>query len=184
MRFGRSATMRVVSLPDLYGGKLCAELDRQHTRDLFDVHGLFSKRGDHGGHPPSLRDFSGQPRPSDQRTAHPKPRKLKQVLADQFAGMTIDPVPFAALETARDQLIERINADLTNAEREFLLSMKRLEPKWELLDMPGIERLPGPQTQVSVTDRMIKSRAGISILTLSAEPSVDDRTKEVVPDSG
>ncbi len=39
--FGRSATMRVVSLPDLYGGKLCAALDRQHPRDLFDVHGLF-----------------------------------------------------------------------------------------------------------------------------------------------
>ena len=39
--FGRSATMRVVSPPDLYGGKLCAALDRQHPRDLFDVHGLF-----------------------------------------------------------------------------------------------------------------------------------------------
>ena len=114
----------------------------------------------------------------------PNRENLKQVVADQFVGMTIDPVPFAALETARDQLIERIKADLTNAEREFLLSMNRLEPKWEQLDMPGIERLPGPQTQVSVTDRMIKSRAGISIPTLSAEPSVDDLTKEVVPDSG
>lgn len=39
--FGRSATMRVVSLPDLFGGKLRAALDRQHPRDLFDVHGLF-----------------------------------------------------------------------------------------------------------------------------------------------
>src|SRR5699024_10538528 len=31
------ATVQVVSLPDLYGGKLCAALDRQHPRDLFDV---------------------------------------------------------------------------------------------------------------------------------------------------
>ena len=38
--FGRSATMRIVSMPDLFGGKLCAALDRQHPRDLFDVHGL------------------------------------------------------------------------------------------------------------------------------------------------
>jgi len=37
--------MRVVSLPDLYGGKLCAALDRQHPRDLFDVHGLFQEEG-------------------------------------------------------------------------------------------------------------------------------------------
>lgn len=41
--FGQSATMCVVSLPDLYGGKLCAALDRQHPRDLFDVHGLFQR---------------------------------------------------------------------------------------------------------------------------------------------
>lgn len=54
-------------------------------------------------------------------------------------------VALAALETAREKLIERINADLTNAEREFLLSMKRLESKWDLLGMPGIERLPRPQ---------------------------------------
>ena len=43
--FGRSVTMRVVSLPDLFGGKLCAALDRQHPRDLFAVHGLFQHEG-------------------------------------------------------------------------------------------------------------------------------------------
>ena len=31
------AEIQVVSLPDLYGGKLCAAMDRQHPRDLFDV---------------------------------------------------------------------------------------------------------------------------------------------------
>lgn len=29
--------MQVALLPDLYVGKLCAALDRQHPRDLFDV---------------------------------------------------------------------------------------------------------------------------------------------------
>ena len=28
----------VVSLEDMYGGKLVAAMDRQHPRDLFDVH--------------------------------------------------------------------------------------------------------------------------------------------------
>ena len=36
--FGRSATTHTLSLAELYGGKLCAALDRQHPRDLFDVH--------------------------------------------------------------------------------------------------------------------------------------------------
>lgn len=30
-------SVQVVSLPELYGGKLCAALDRQHPRDLFEV---------------------------------------------------------------------------------------------------------------------------------------------------
>src|SRR3546814_2943376 len=32
----------VVSLEDMYGGKLVAALDRQHPRDLFDVMQLFA----------------------------------------------------------------------------------------------------------------------------------------------
>jgi hypothetical protein len=35
----------VASLPDLYAGKLCAALDRQHPRDLFDVKFLFDNEG-------------------------------------------------------------------------------------------------------------------------------------------
>ena len=53
--------------------------------------------------------------------------------------------PLAALEAAREELIRRINAELTREEREFLVSLKRLEPKWELLGLPGVELLPGPQ---------------------------------------
>ena len=35
----------LVSLADLYGGKICAALDRQHPRDLFDIKGLFEHEG-------------------------------------------------------------------------------------------------------------------------------------------
>ncbi len=37
-------TMSVVSLADLYGGKICAALDRQHPRDLFDVLNMLGNR--------------------------------------------------------------------------------------------------------------------------------------------
>lgn len=143
--FGRSATMRVVSLPDLFGGKLCAALDRQHPRDLFDVYGLFQAEGITDDIRRAFVVFlASHDRPMSELLT-PNRKDLKQVFADQFEGMTLDPVPLAALEEARERLIERINADLTAAERAFLLSMKRLEPKWELLGLPGVERLPGPQ---------------------------------------
>lgn len=35
----------VVSLEDVYGGKLTAAMDRQHPRDLFDVMQLFAHEG-------------------------------------------------------------------------------------------------------------------------------------------
>lgn len=143
--FGRSATMRVVSLPDLFGGKLCAALDRQHPRDLFDVHGLFQAEGITDDIRRAFVVFlASHDRPMSELLT-PNRKDLKQVFADQFEGMTLDPVSLAVLEDTRERLIERINADLTAAEREFLLSMKRLAPKWELLGLPGVERLPGPQ---------------------------------------
>jgi len=39
------AEMPVVSFADLYAGKVVAALDRQHPRDLFDVHELLSHEG-------------------------------------------------------------------------------------------------------------------------------------------
>jgi len=143
--FGRSATMRIVSLPDLYGGKLCAALDRQHPRDLFDVHGLFQAEGITGDIRRAFVVFlASHDRPMSE-LLNPTRKDLKRVFADQFEGMTLAPVSLSVLEDTREILIQRINADLSVAERKFLLSVKRLEPEWELLRLPGVERLPGPQ---------------------------------------
>jgi predicted nucleotidyltransferase component of viral defense system len=43
--FRTALSVPVISTPDLYGGKCCAALDRQHPRDLFDLKILF----EHGG---------------------------------------------------------------------------------------------------------------------------------------
>ena len=143
--FGRSATTQTLSLAELYGGKLCAALDRQHPRDLFDVHGLLQAEGITDEIRRAFVIFlASHDRPMNE-VLTPNRQNLAQVFADQFAGMTLDPVPLATLEATREQMIEQINARLTSNEREFLLSIKRLEPKWELLGIPGVERLPGLQ---------------------------------------
>jgi predicted nucleotidyltransferase component of viral defense system len=143
--FGRAVTTRIVSLPDMYGGKLCAALDRQHPRDLFDVHGLFQNEGITDDIRRAFVVFlASHDRPMSE-LLNPNRKDLKKVFDEQFSGMALEPVSLAVLEETREKLITRINADLTAAEREFLLSLKRLEPKWDLLGLPGIERLPGPQ---------------------------------------
>ncbi len=141
----RSATARVISLAELYGGKICAALDRQHPRDLFDIHWLFQ----HEGLTDDIRKafvvfLASHDRPMNELLT-PNRKNLKRVYAEEFTGMTLTPVPLEALEEAREQLIARVNTELTAAEREFLLSLKLMQPKWELLGLPGVERLPGPQ---------------------------------------
>lgn len=39
------ATIKVISTAELYGGKICAALDRQHPRDLFDIKYLLAHEG-------------------------------------------------------------------------------------------------------------------------------------------
>ncbi len=39
------AEIAVVSFADLYAGKICAALDRQHPRDLFDIRQLLNNEG-------------------------------------------------------------------------------------------------------------------------------------------
>lgn len=39
------AAVQTLSFEDLYGGKLCAALDRQHPRDLYDVRLLLNNEG-------------------------------------------------------------------------------------------------------------------------------------------
>jgi len=43
--FELSASIHTLSLADLYGGKMCAALDRQHPRDLFDIKVLLDHEG-------------------------------------------------------------------------------------------------------------------------------------------
>jgi predicted nucleotidyltransferase component of viral defense system len=43
--FDKFAAINIISIAELYGGKICAAVDRQHPRDLFDVKLLFENEG-------------------------------------------------------------------------------------------------------------------------------------------
>jgi len=152
--FQRAATTRVVSLPDLYGGKICAALDRQHPRDLFDVYLLLQNEG--------ITDeirrafvvyLASHGKPMSELLA-PNRKALADVYANQFSGMTVQHVPLSILEDTREQLISILNTEMTQTERQFLLSLKRLEPQWDTLGIPGLDRLPGLKWKLFNLQRM------------------------------
>jgi predicted nucleotidyltransferase component of viral defense system len=90
----------VVSLEDMYGGKLVAALDRQHPRDLFDVMQLFV----HEGITPGIRRAFVVYLASHNRPVHevlfPPLRDIQHDYAHNFTGMTAEPVQEVGFEHA------------------------------------------------------------------------------------
>ena len=147
----------LASLEDLYGGKLVAALDRQHPRDLFDVMELFS----HEGITPAIRRSFVVYLASHNRPIHevlsPNLRDISAEYAGTFKGMTTDPVELRALLSARERMVAELQASLDAAEREFLLSLARNEPKWDLLGIGHLEQLPGIRWKLENLGRLAKA---------------------------
>lgn len=130
---------------ELYAGKFCAALDRQHPRDLFDVMHLQAS----GSIPDSIRQafvayLAGHRRPIAE-LLQPSRKPIADLFANHFAGMTEEPVELAELETARTLLFEWAASVLTDNERRFLLSIKQGEPDWSLLPFDGLDKWPAIQ---------------------------------------
>ena len=148
----------VVHVDDLYAGKLCAALDRQHPRDLFDVQLLLKYEG--------LNDallevfvvylLSGDRALADMLSPNLVP--MSATFEDQFRGMTLVPVTLQELEQTRTTMISQIQSRLTERQRQFLLSFKRGEPNWELLTVNGIAELPAVQWKLMNVRRMLSAK--------------------------
>ena len=144
----------VVHVDDLYAGKLCAALDRQHPRDLFDVQLLL----EHEGLNDALLEvfvvylLSGDRALADMLSPNLVP--MSATFEDQFRGMTLVPVTVQELEQTRTTMIAMIQSRLTERQRQFLLSFKRGEPNWELLSLTGVADLPAVQWKLMNVRRM------------------------------
>jgi predicted nucleotidyltransferase component of viral defense system len=143
--FELSVTAQTLSPADLYAGKLCAALDRQHPRDLFDVRLLL----DNEGITDEIRKAFVVYLASHDRPMHelldPKPKNIRRIFDNEFTGMTVDPVSYEDLINARETLVETLIRELTDGEREFLISLKAGQPKWNSIGINGIENLPAVQ---------------------------------------
>jgi predicted nucleotidyltransferase component of viral defense system len=138
------AEMSVVSFPDLYGGKIVAALDRQHPRDLFDVRDLFAKEGMDNVRKAFIVYLLSHDRPMAEVLA-PQRLDISAEYQRGFEGMVDEPVTLDELLKAREDLIAEIAGRMPEQHKRFLISVKRGEPDWALLDLPGAKDLPAVQ---------------------------------------
>lgn len=140
--FKMEMKIRILSLADLYGGKICAALDRQHPRDLFDIKLLFES----GNLNESIRQafviyLASHNRPMSELLS-PNFMDFRQLFENEFKGMTSMDVSYAELEKTRQDLVSLLHKQLSSNEREFLLSVKMGIPDFSLLPISGLENFP------------------------------------------
>ena len=152
------AEIPVVSQADLYGGKLCAAMDRQHPRDLYDVQRLLNAGGI------SREIFTGfltytlsHPRPIHE-VMSPRWKELKQTFYDEFAGMTNEPVELSELIETRSRMVAALQAHFTERDQDFLLSFKRGKPDWTLFDESSAAELPAIRWKLMNIQRLSKNK--------------------------
>ena len=143
-QFEFSYDVPVLSFEDLYGGKICAALDRQHPRDLFDVKYLF----DNEGLTDSLREafityLLSHPRPIHE-VLQPNELDIEEIYNKEFVGMVKENIPLNDLVVIRKRLIKEINSSLTGQEKEFILSFQDATPNWskfphDIKNLPAIK---------------------------------------------
>jgi hypothetical protein len=68
--------------------------------------------------------------------------------------MVVEPVTPEELKTIGQQLVSRLRKEMTQEERQLIVSVKEGKPQWNLLGVPGIEKLPAVQWKLQNIGRM------------------------------
>lgn len=167
--FEISVSTTTLSEADIYGGKICAALDRQHPRDLFDIKILM----DHEGITPEIQKafvvyLSSHDRPMHE-VIDPTRKDVRSIFENEFLEMTDERVTYEELVEIRENLVAHLKARLTDAERRFLISLKEGNPEWNFLGLEGIERLPAIQWKLQNIKKMDAAKHRESIAKLKAK---------------
>jgi len=142
---------------ELYGSKLVAAMDRQHPRDLFDVLGLL----DAGGLTAEVIEcfvcyLAGHNRPVHE-VLFANEIDLTPAFANDFEGMTRDPVSLDNLLGVRHRLFAEVPAALTDAQHTFLLGLVKGEPDWSLVSCEHLRDMPAIRWKLENLSRLEQS---------------------------
>ena len=148
---------RILSHADLYGSKVCAALDRQHPRDLFDIYYLLKNEG-------ITKDIKigfiasllSHKRPIHE-IVNPTLIDQKEVYENKFKGMVLVPFSYENFEVTRQRLIDELNQSFEDNDKEFLLSFKSGNPKWSLIPKPLLKELPAIKWKMKNLKKLIET---------------------------
>ena len=72
--------------------------------------------------------------------------------------MTNEDVSYEELVEVRSRLVDTINQSFTSDEKSFLVSFKKGEPDWRLLNLNGVEELPAVRWKLFNIQKMDEAK--------------------------
>ncbi len=157
--FTTALAVPTLAVAELYGSKLVAAMDRQHPRDLFDVHGMFQR---FGLTPEIVECFvgyiAGHNRPVHEVLGS-RDIDLARPFDNEFAGMERLPVSLRALEEARIRLRRELAVALTADHKRFLIGLVAGQPPWEAMQCRHLAELPAIQWKLQNLARLKRTNA-------------------------
>jgi len=155
--FTTDASVPTLAVAELYGGKLVAALDRQHPRDLYDVHGLYQ---DEGLTAEVLECFvcylAGHNRPVHE-VLFSRDNDMSIAFVNEFQGMSNQPVPLDDLNAIRQRLRRELPDALTTKQRRFLISLVNGAPEWDLMTCTHLSELSAIRWKLQNIEKLRKT---------------------------
>jgi len=144
---------------ELYGSKLVAAMDRQHPRDIFDILKLYEEDGLTDGMIECFVCYlAGHNRPIHE-VLFANEIDITSSHANEFVGMTKDPVPLESLLKTRRRLFAEIPSMLSGNHRSFLMSLTEAQPDWSLMSCPHLAEMPALRWKLSNLEHLRSSNS-------------------------
>jgi len=132
IKYDAFCAINIVSNGQLYGGKICAAMDRQHPRDIFDVKQLLK---DEGFNKEVKEGFLFRLLSADrsiQDVLFPNLQEHRLAMMNQFTGMSDELFTYEEYEQVRETMVKKVQGSLTAEDKFFILAFKNGSPDWSI----------------------------------------------------
>ena len=158
IEFGKQVTAQCLNVADSYGGKICAALDRQHPRDLFDVKLLLKNEGITEEVKDSFIFYLISHNRPINELLDPRLKDINSLYEREFVGMAKVDVSIEELLCTRKILIVEIIKLLNENDRKFLVSFVSNTPEWTFVRDSKIKNYPSVQWKLMNQEKMEKDK--------------------------
>lgn len=154
--FGKFVSTMVLDKSEIYGGKICAALDRQHPRDIFDVSKIINEG--EGRFNNSVKNafifyLLSHNRPINELLSSNISDK-RDDFQNQFEGMTEYKFSYDDFIDVSKSLRKIINTLFNDEDKSFILSFKKGSPDWSLF-MKDISKYPSIKWKLTNINKLM-----------------------------